>query len=377
MHKSVKINFVLFLIFPVLEYAQKIENYTCLDSVKHIQNSVIYNLHQQHLPLKVIDSISDHYKDIRDSLRERAHDFTDSIMEHMERWSHLELCLDLISNQYYYGRRGPAAGTVGSPSAGYLNKTGLYTTFTADLYELSIQQIQAPKRGSRTDTVPKSIFEPDLTLTAGWTYTFFNKWDLGIYYDHSFIFYGTDKKLLSNTLDLNSNFDFWGYLNAGFDYQFLFGGAASDPLNKKTASVFLFNVSEEFRLYRLPDAAILSFEPEVSSYVGNDNLARSRQIAKGRHGGENVPELYDNFFGLLDLEAAICLKYRIKNLELQFAPHIALPFNEIPDRLPPNITQASQLAQYRQNQYSPPVFYASFGLKYLFKFWKEKSRSRK
>jgi hypothetical protein len=324
----------------------------------------------QHPPDRILDSIRDRYKDIRDSVRDLAHDRADDIPEHMDRFSHIELGLDMASNQYYFGRRGPAAGAEGDPSLKYFNKTGLYAMFDADIYDIKYSLIQKGKKGKQ-DTIAGQKTESDLTFTAGWARTFFDKWDIELYYDHAVIFYGTDRELLSNTLDFNTGFDFWDYITARVDYEFLFGGASTDPIRKKTSSFFLFNLSKDFKIYRLPGAAILSIGPEIGCYVGNDNLARSRVIARNRHGGENVPELYDNFFGLMDVEAGVNIEYRIKNLGITFSPLVAIPFNEIPVTLPPTVTQASQLAQYRQNQMQPPIFLATVGIIYYFKFWKE------
>ena len=150
----------------------------------------------------------------------------------------------------------------------------------------------------------------------------------------------------------------------------------NDGIRKKTSSFLLFDLYKDFKVYRLPGSATLSIGPEIQTYVGNDNLARSRVIARNRHGGVEVPELYDNFFGLMDIEAAVNIEYRIRNLGISFTPLVAIPFNEIPTNLPPTVTQASQLSQYRQNQMQAPIFVATAGIKYYFKFWKERHRSR-
>ena len=364
---------VLLLLCLCSVSAQKIELYTKLDSIKAKQKTSLARMEAQHLSKDAVNAVRDYYKDVRDSVRDLAHDCADSIIEHMDRFSHLELGLDMMSNQYYFGRRGPAAGVEGDPSLKYFNKTGLYAMFTADIYDIKYSLIKPTKTG-KLDTVAGQKAESDLTFTAGWARTFFDKWDLEAYYDPTLIFYGTDKNLLSNTVDLNTAFDFWNCITAKVEYEFLFGGASKDPIKKKTSSFFLFDLYKDFKIYRLPGAAVLSIGPEIQSYVGNDNLARSRVIARNRHGGVEVPELYDNFFGLMDIEAGVNIEYRIKNLGLSFTPLVAIPFNEIPTTLPPTITQASQLSQYRQNQMQPLIFYATVGVKYYFKFWKERSK---
>lgn len=352
-------------------HCQKIPLYTKLDSLKKVRDNIITSQRSSNASKKEIAAITKDYDEMIDSLRDEAHDCADSIIEHMDRFTHFELAADIESNQYYYGRRGPATGAVGSPSLKYVNKTGLYAMFNTDIYSIRYSAIRLKKSGKQ-DTIVGQKTEPDITLTAGFARTFFEKWDIEAYYDHTFIFYGTDKNLLANTLDINTGFDFWDYITAKVEYQFLFGGASNDPAKRKQSNVLTFDLYKDFKIYRLPGAAVLSIEPEIMSNVGNDNLARSRVIARGRHGGLDVPQLYDNFFGLLDAEAALNINYRIKNLELSFSPHVALPFNEIPGTLPPTITTAAQLAAYRQNQMQAPIFYASVGIKYLFKFWKEK-----
>lgn len=352
---------------------QKVPLYAKLDSLKARQKSNIASMKAQRLPEKVIDSVSDQYKNIRDSVRDAAHEYADSIAEHMDRFSHFELGVEVASNQYYFGRRGPAAGAEGLPALKYYNKTGLYAMFNADIYAIKYSLIRKAKVGKQ-DTIAGQKTEPDLTFTAGFDRTFFEKWQVQLYYDHTIIFYGTDKNLLSNTLDLTTGFDFWDYITARVEYQFLFGGASNDGIKKKTSSFLLFDLYKDFKVYRLPGSATLSIGPEIQTYVGNDNLARSRVIARNRHGGVEVPELYDNFFGLMDIEAAVNIEYRIKNLGISFTPLVAIPFNEIPTNLPPTVTQASQLSQYRQNEMQAPIFVATVGIKYYFKFWKERHR---
>ena len=364
---------VLLLLCLCSASAQKIELYTKLDSIKAKQKTNLSLLRTLIPDNKALKTIKKQDKDVRDSIRDLAHDCADSIIEHMDRFSHIELGLDMTSNQYYFGRRGPAAGVQGDPSLKYFNKTGLYAMFNADIYDIKYSLIKQTKTG-KLDTVAGQKTESDLTFTAGWARTFFDKWDLEAYYDHTLIFYGTDKNLLSNTVDLNTAFDFWNCITAKVEYQFLFGGASKDPIKKKTSSYFLFDLSKDFKIYRLPGSAVLSIGPEIQSYVGNDNIARSRVIARNRLGGVGVPELYDNFFGLMDIEAGVNIEYRIKNLGISLTPLVVIPFNEIPTTLPPTITQASQLSQYRQNQMQPPIFYATVGVKYYFKFWKERSK---
>jgi hypothetical protein len=367
---------LLFMIFFAFAYSQKIPLYTKLDSLKDVQRKNLTDLRARHIPDKFLDSTQGQYVDITDSIRDLAHDFADSIIEHMDRYSHFELGLDIASNQYYYGRRGAATGTVGTPSLKYIHKIGLYVMFDADIYSLKYSIMRRIRLGKQ-DTVTGQKTEPDLVFTAGFARTFFDMWDVELYYDHTIIFYGTDKNLLSNTLDLNSGFDFWNYITAKVEYQFVFGGASSDASKKKLSHILLLNLYKDFKIYRLPGSAILSIGPEIQSNVGNDNLARSRVIARNRHGGLEVPELYDNFFGLLDIEGAINIDYRIKNLDINFTPHIALPFNEIPANLPQSVSQSAQLAQYRQNQMQAPIFYATVGIKYYFKFWKERHKKSK
>ena len=369
MRISISLSIILLTAFAV--HGQKIPQYTKLDSLKKVRENIIASQRSSNSSKKEIAARTKSYDDMIDSLRDEAHDCADSIIEHMDRFSHFELAADMESNQYYYGRRGPAAGAVGSPSIKYMNKTGLYAMFSTNIYDIKYSAIRTKKLGKQ-DTITGQKTEPDLTFTAGFARTFFQKWDVEVYYDHTFIFYGTDKNLLANTLDINTGFDFWDYITAKVEYQFLFGGASSDPTKRKQSNVLTFDLYKDFKIYRLPGSAVLSIEPEILTNVGNDNLARSRVIARNRHGGVDVPQLYDNFFGLLDAEAALNINYRIKNLELSFSPHVALPFNEIPNTVPPTVTTAAQLAPYRQNQMQAPIFYATVGIKYLFKFWKEK-----
>jgi hypothetical protein len=83
-----------------------------------------------------VDSLKELYKDIKDSIRDEVHDYVDSLIEHMDKCSHFELAVDMTSRQLIDGRYGPATGAVGSPSLKYVHKSGFYTMFNTDEYDL-------------------------------------------------------------------------------------------------------------------------------------------------------------------------------------------------------------------------------------------------
>jgi hypothetical protein len=350
-------------------YGQKIQLYSTLDSVKKAQAISLAQIRESNAPAGSIDSLKSNNKDIKDSIRDEAHDIADSLMEHMDYCSHFEIGFDLASRQLINGRRGPAAGVVGTPSVKYIHKTGIYAMLNTDEYKLQYRQLSIQKRPLRADTTTVNKTESDVTLTAGFIREFWQKWDLDAYLDHTFIFYGQDRNYLSSSFNVNNSFDFWSYISLDVYYSLLFGGSSKTPANeKKYSNLITLGLSHDIKIYRFIGAKVFTISPGFLVDVGNDNYVRNRLLAREQNGGLDIVKTKpDNFFGLLNLTGSINIDYRIRNLDVYVDPQVAIPFNVVP-------TNALSAAPYRNNTTSGPIWYVTAGIKYLFKFWKETPR---
>jgi hypothetical protein len=358
------------LLSAICTFAQKMPPFDKLDALKAEQKASLSKLASQQIPAKALDSISDIYKDIKDSIRDEARDYADSIMYHMDNSSHLELALDMSSNQMITGRRGPAYGMVGSPSFKYQHKSGFYGSLGTDVYKLDYKQLGTKRRTGIYDTSAISKIETDVILAIGFQKTFWETWDLDASLDHTFINYGNDRNYLASTVNINNSIDFWGYITANVYYSLLFGGSSKTAsYDKKYSNILSFELLHDFKIYRFLGSKVFTISPQLSSDVGNDNFTRNRIRARNANGGlsdQINAALADNFFGLLNLEGSLNMDYRIQHLDIYVDPRIAFPFNVVP-------LTATSAAPYRRNQTSQPLFYINVGIKYLFRPWKEKN----
>jgi hypothetical protein len=348
--------------------AQKIPLFHTLDSVKKAEKDTLALLSHARAPTKTIDYISDKYDDVIDDLRDSARDCADSIMEHMERCSHFELGFDFSSRQLIYGRKGPAYGVEGLPMLKYMNWTGIYGMFNTDDYKLVYQQSKQNRKTGKLDTATIDKIENDVVLTLGYSHTFYQWWDIDAFVNHDFIFYGANRNYLATTFDLNTSYNFWDYISLDLYYSLYFGGPAP-AREQKYSNVLTIGLTHDFKIYRFLGAKVFTITPEFITDVGNDNFVRNRLLARNENGGLTVIKpAVDNFFGLLNLEGSVNFDYRIKNLDIYIQPSIAIPFNVVP-------ATATSTAPYRNNHPDQPIFYLQAGIKYLFKFWKEKPHS--
>ena len=347
-------------------FGQKVKQYAALDSVKKVQTLSISVIKTSQAPKHTIDSLKDLYKEVKDSMRDEVRDHVDSLIEHMDKCSHFEVALDIASRQLIDGRSGPANGVVGSPSLKYVHKSGFYAMFNTDEYKLIYKQASIQKRPPKIDTTTINKIESDITLTAGFARTFWEKWDLDASLDHTFIFYGKDKTYLSNSFNLNNSFDFWSYISVDLYYSLLFGGSSNTPASeKKYSNIITAGISHDFKIYRFLGSKVFTITPEFLVDAGNDNYVRNRLLARNQNGGlDIIKPATDNFFGLLNIEGSINIDYRIKNLEIYVDPRVAVPFNVVP-------FNATNPSAYRNNTTAGPIFYVTTGVKYLFRFWKE------
>ncbi len=315
---------------------------------------------------KTTTYLSNKYDDIIDDLRDSARDYADSVMDHMDKCSHFELGFDFASRQLIYGRKGPAYGVEGLPNLKYMNWTGVYGMFNTDDYKLVYEQTKVLRKPPRIDTAITNKIENDIVLTAGFARTFYQWWDMDAFLDHTFIFYGSNKNYLATTFDFNNSVNFLDYITLDIYYSLYFGGPAPAAKEKTYSNVFTFGLTHDFKIYRFLGARVFTITPEFITDVGNDNYVRNRLLARDENGGLTLAKpAVDNFFGLMNLEAGVNFDYRIKNLEIYIDPSVDIPFNVVP-------AGAATTAPYRNNEPDKPIPYVTVGIKYLFKFWKEK-----
>ncbi len=344
---------------------QKLPLFHTLDSLKKVEKDTMNAILLAKVPHKTILSIIEKYDDKVDDIRDAARDAADSVMDHMDKCSHFELGFDFASRQLIYGRKGPAYGVEGLPNLKYMNWTGIYGQFNTDDYKLVYQQAKVARKPLMVDTVTTDKIENDIILTLGFARTFYEWRDLDAYLNHTFIFYGSDRNYLATTFNLNNSVNFFDYITFDVYYSLYFGGPAPAK-EKKYSNVLTFGLSHDFKIYRFIGAKVFTITPEFLTDVGNDNYVRNRLLARDENGGLTLTKpAVDNFFGLLNLEAGLNFDYRIKNLQIYIDPRLAIPFNVVP-------TTATSTAPYRNNDPDKPLFYVTAGIKYLFKFWKEK-----
>jgi hypothetical protein len=344
---------------------QKLPLFHTLDSLKKAEKNALNALLRTNATQQSIAAVTDKYDDKIDDMRDAARDAADSVMDHMDKCSHFELGLDIASRQLIYGRKGPAYGADGTPTLKYMHWTSIYGQFNTDDYKLVYQQAKLGKRSVIIDTVTTDKIENDIVLTLGFARTFYEWWDMDAYFDHTFIFYGANRNYLATTFNLNNSVNFFDYITLDVYYSIYFGGPAPAK-EKKYSNVLTFGLSHDFKIYRFLGAKVFTITPQFLTDAGNDNYVRNRLLARDENGGLTLTKpATDNFFGLLNLEAGVNFDYRIKNLQIYIDPRLAIPFNVVPNT-------AASTAPYRNNDPDKPIFYVTAGIKYIFKFWKEK-----
>jgi hypothetical protein len=328
--------------------------------------------------------IKDEQKDFRDSVRDEVHGRVDSVIQHFDRWSHLELGVDLLSRQVFNGR---TAGVSPSffPSLTYRHYVGLYASAGFSGY---FDTTSSQSRRGRPGTTNNQLY-PSMEFTIGFSRTLFNSLDIDLFYNRSVNLFTSQfqiggvrenistKNLLANTMGIYVGYDFFDYIKLAASYNYVFGSfsyATTDaatitkiekqlaPLNYLTkAHLVNVSLSKDFRFYHFLGAKIFSVIPQLDLGLGSDAVASALNRQRGANQNSAVDTTGKSYTGLLALDASLTLDYRIKNLEISLAPRLALPFN----------TYNYQL-QKRESGLGTPVFYVSVGVKYIFKFWKDR-----
>ena len=339
---------LVLLLWAYTCYAQKIPYYATLDTLKKAPHSATY-------------------KDDRDSIRELAHDFADSLIEHADTRTHFELGLDFNTRQLISGRLGPAYNVIGSPSLKYQHKVGLYIALGLDVYRIKNRQVNISRHPVSIDTVSVDKVVADIIPSIGYSKTFFEKWDIDVSLEHTFMLYGKDPNYLATSVNISTGFDFWDYIKANVEYNLLLGGSSKTPsAEKKYSNILAFELCHDFKIYRFLGATIFTIQPMATVDVGNDNYVRGKLLSKDQDGGIVISKpLTDDFFGLLNVEGAVNIEYRIKNLSVELMPRVSIPFNVVP-------ANATEATPFRNNKSTGAIFYFAATIKYNFRFWKEK-----
>lgn len=304
----------------------------------------------------------------------------DTTVALMNRSSHFEIGFNASGPIISNGRNQNLKGGVLSPNVMYYHKWGLYAAlgFTCYTNPFSV-------------TGDTAVKLPGLYFTPGFYRTFFNKWSLGVSYNRNFIFYGDEyyRGLLNNSFSLSNSFDFWRYLTLSvstsiswssnlrskkYDIDTLHPQPPLPPAipvrryyNNRTknegqaynASISI-SLSRDFSFYNVLGAKVFSVTPNILFLFGHDN----NQILALRKGGGSILSS-DKFFGFLDVEPGVNVIWRIRNLEIFGAFHLAIPLNVYDTSKKMRVTNPKQ--------YNP---YGEGGIKYLFRLLPKKKKGK-
>lgn len=303
----------------------------------------------------------------------------DTTVAQMNRSSHFEIGINTSGPIISNGRNQNLKGAVLSPNIMFYHKWGLYTALGFTCYTNPVSV-----------TGDTAVKLPGLYITPGFYRTFFNKWSLGFSYSRNFIFYGRDiyRGLLNNSFSLYNSFDFWRYITLSVNASVSWSSNLRSkkyyeiklpppfPQNLPGKKVYysqltrdagqgysaniVISLRKDFSFYNIIGAKVFSITPDIAFLFGHDN----NQILTLREGGGNILSS-DKFFGFLDVEPGVSATWRIRNLEIFGAFHLAIPFNVYDYDLNKRIKNPKQ--------YNP---YGEGGIKYLFSIERRSKKSK-
>jgi hypothetical protein len=316
------------------------------------------------------DSFLLEVEDIKNVFYKKKLKSIDTSVAFLNRSSHLEIGLDFMSRILSNGRASGISGVGLLPSVMYYQKLGFYGSVSMFFFTDSTFRKNAPI--------------PLLNLTAGYYKTVLKRWGLGIAYNRSFAFYSDtfQQGILNNAVSLTTGYNFWNYitltatasvswsgnLNKKNRYMYFRPPVPFMPprkvsydsytreLGQEYAANLLVSLRKDFSFFNIIGAKVFSVIPELNFLFGQDNsiLLFDRQIVN------------DKFFGFLNLEPALSLDWRIKNVEIYAGCRLAIPFNQL------NATTNTR--ELNPKKYYP---YAQAGAKYLFMVRKGALRKKK
>lgn len=319
------------------------------------------------------DSFLLEIQDIKQTVFYKKRKPIDTTVAQMNRSTHFEIGFNASGPIISNGRNQNLKGAVLSPNIMFYHKWGLYAALGFTCYTNPVSV-----------TGDSAVKLPGLYITPGFYRTFFNKWSLGFSYGRNFIFYGENiyRGLLNNSISLHNSFDFWRYItlsvtasiswssNLRSKKYFEFKVPPPPPplpqisltkriyysqLTKDAGQGYSANLAislrKDFSFYNIIGAKVFSVIPDITFLFGHDN----NQIItlRNRDGGSIISS--DKFFGFLSVEPGVSATWRIRNLEIFGAFHLAIPFNVYDYDLNKRITNPKQ--------YNP---YGEGGIKYLF-----------
>lgn len=264
----------------------------------------------------------------------------DTSINAINRSSHAEIGLDVAGPIYSNGRETGISGASFYPSVMYYHKTGLYASASFSFFTDSFIRTAAPV--------------PAFSITPGFFRTFFKRWSVGVSYSRSFPFYAGafERGLLNNTFSIQNSFDFWNYLQLSVNTNLswssnlnskkyrevsipgtllkkrVYYSTITKDLGQGLSAGIAIQLHKEIIVYSSVKGGVLSVAPSFQLQFGNDNSA---YIIRGIVNGRLQPIQSDRFFGLLNLQPAVNMGWRITNFEIYAACNLAIPFNEFDD----------------------------------------------
>lgn len=316
------------------------------------------------------DSFLLEVEDIKTVFYKKKFKAIDTSVAFINRSSHVEVGLDFVSRILSNGRASGINGVGFMPSVMYYQRLGFYGSVSAYFFTDSALRKSAPV--------------PLLNLTAGYYTTVLKRWGMGIAYNRSFAFYSDtfQQGILNNSFTVTTGYNFWNYITLSASSSVSWSG----NLNKKNKYIFLpppapfmppqrisfdsytkllgqeyalnllVSLRKDFSFYNILGSKVFSITPELNFLFGQDNsiLLFNRKIVN------------DKFFGFLNLEPALSVDWRIKNVEIYAGARLAIPFNQL------NTTTNTR--ELNPKNYYP---YAQAGAKYLFMVRKGALRKNK
>ena len=122
------------------------------------------------------------------------------------------------------------------------------------------------------------------------------------------------------------------------------------------------SLRKDFAFYNIIGAKVFTITPDINFLFGHDN--NTQILSPFRKPGSIVSS--DKFFGFLNVEPGVTVNWRIRNLEIFGAFHLAIPFNVYDDDLNTRVKNPKE--------YHP---YGEGGIKYLFRVAGKKERKKK
>jgi len=331
------------------------------DSLPKILNLDSLSADDQELLSQYQDSFKNDFYTVLDVFNINGKPKEDTSVFDMDRSSHAEVGLDFVSRELINGRIIALNTTKGRlislsgvgfyPAIAYYHKTGLFVSLSTTFY---------------TDSaLAHATSIPVISPSAGFSHTFFRRWFLSTSYVRNFNTYGSAESriLLNNEMSFTSSIDIWKRIIFSSTLYVYWSSdhAANVPADEKSSVEILLTLKKDFRITRFIGATEFTITPAMNFYFANDNRTYVSALGVSDVKKDNKKDTIqktentNDFFGFLDLEPSVTLDWRIRNLDINFAPVLAIPFNVF--------------APLRDKRFLNPKiyrFYVQAGIKYYF-----------